>query len=75
MNNDDNDDALMNQMLEDVATLAIQWQHEMNCAYVEAYRIATDYYKAYVLKVPCRTSIMTGRAWITELYNGHSGRF
>ncbi|KAI8007417.1 L10-interacting MYB domain-containing protein, partial [Camellia lanceoleosa] len=37
--------------------------------------IASDYYKAHVLKVPCRTSILTGRAWILELYNGHNGRF
>lgn len=47
----------------------------MNCAFIEAYRIVVDYYKAYVLKVPCRTSILTERAWIAELYNGHSGRF
>lgn len=75
MDNDNDDAARMNQMLEDVTALAIQWQHEMNCAYVEAYRIATNYHKAYVLKVLCRTSILSGRAWITELYNGHSGRF
>ncbi|GMP79193.1 hypothetical protein CsSME_00034837 [Camellia sinensis var. sinensis] len=75
MNNDDDNAARMNQMLEDVADLAIQWQHEMNCAYVEAYKISTDYYKVYILKVPCRTSILTGRARITKLYNGHSGCF
>ncbi|GMP45944.1 hypothetical protein CsSME_00014278 [Camellia sinensis var. sinensis] len=75
MNNEDVDVARMNQMLEDIATLATQWQHEMNCAYVEAYRIATDYYKAHILKIPCRTSILTGRARIMELYNGHSGCF
>ncbi|KAI8019394.1 hypothetical protein LOK49_LG04G01940 [Camellia lanceoleosa] len=75
MNNNNDDTAQMNQMLDDVAALAIQWQHEMNCAYVKAYRIATDYYKAYVLNVPCRTSILSGRARITELYNGYSGHF
>ncbi|KAI8031532.1 hypothetical protein LOK49_LG01G02614 [Camellia lanceoleosa] len=46
MNNDDDDPAWMDQMLEDVAAFARQWQHEMNCAYVETYKIATDYYKA-----------------------------
>ncbi|XP_028052273.1 uncharacterized protein LOC114256795 [Camellia sinensis] len=65
----------MDEMLEDVAALARQWHHQMNLNYVEAYRIATDYYKAYVLKVPCRTSILSGRAWITELFEGHNGRF
>ncbi|CAL5370245.1 unnamed protein product [Camellia sinensis] len=75
MNNDDDDSTRMDEMLEGVAALARQWHEQMNLNYVEAYRIATDYYKAYVLKVPCRTSILSGRAWITELYEGHSGRF
>ncbi|CAL5422363.1 unnamed protein product [Camellia sinensis] len=26
-------------------------------------------------KTPCRTSILTGHAWISELYAGHMGRF
>lgn len=75
MNNDDDDPTRMDEMLEGVAALARQWHEQMNLNYVEAYRIATDYYKAYVLKVPCRTSIFSGRAWITELYEGHNGRF
>ncbi|XP_028105815.1 uncharacterized protein LOC114304867 [Camellia sinensis] len=75
MNNDDDDSTRMDEMLEGVAALARQWHEQMNLNYVEAYRIATDYYKAYVLKVPCRTSILSGRAWITELHEGHSGRF
>ncbi|CAL5363236.1 unnamed protein product [Camellia sinensis] len=28
-----------------------------------------------MLKTLCRTSILTGRVWIYELYDGHSGRF
>ncbi|GMQ04843.1 hypothetical protein CsSME_00050121 [Camellia sinensis var. sinensis] len=75
MNSGDDDPTRMDEMLEGVAALARQWHEQMNLNYVEAYRIATDYYKAYVLKVPCRTSILSGRAWITELYEGHNGRF
>ena len=75
MESDDDTDARMQEMCDNVAALAIEWQTEMNNNYDEAYRIASDYYKAHVLKVPCRTSILTGRAWILELYNGHSGRF
>ncbi|XP_028057106.1 uncharacterized protein LOC114261098 [Camellia sinensis] len=75
MESDDDTDARMQEMCDDVAALAIEWQTEMNNNYVEAYRIASDYYKAHVLKVPCRMSILTGRAWILEMYNGHSGRF
>ncbi|GMQ09342.1 hypothetical protein CsSME_00052757 [Camellia sinensis var. sinensis] len=26
-------------------------------------------------KTPCRTSILTGNAWISELYASHMGRF
>ncbi|GMP78805.1 hypothetical protein CsSME_00034602 [Camellia sinensis var. sinensis] len=72
---DDDSDARMEEMCDDVAALAIEWQTEMNNNYVETYRIASDYYKVHVLKVPCRTSILTRRAWIAEMYNGHSGRF
>ncbi|GMP89033.1 hypothetical protein CsSME_00040772 [Camellia sinensis var. sinensis] len=75
MESDDDTDARMQEMCDNVATLAIEWQTEMNNNYAEAYKIASDYYKAHVLKVPCRTSILTGRAWILEMYNGHSGRF
>ncbi|GMP92149.1 hypothetical protein CsSME_00042494 [Camellia sinensis var. sinensis] len=75
MNQDDEDDARMNRMEDDVVALAVQWKNQMNCAYVETYRIAIDYYKADVLKVPYCTSILMGRAWIVELYNGHNSRF
>lgn len=75
MESDDDSDARMEEMCDDVAALAIEWQTEMNNNYVEVYRIASDYYKVHVLKVPCRTPILTGRAWIAEMYNGHSGRF
>ncbi|GMP81337.1 hypothetical protein CsSME_00036085 [Camellia sinensis var. sinensis] len=75
MESDDDNDARMEEMCHDVAALVIEWQTKMNNNYVEAYKIASDYYKAHVLKIPCRTSILTGRAWIAEMYNGHSGRF
>ncbi|GMP93147.1 hypothetical protein CsSME_00043103 [Camellia sinensis var. sinensis] len=75
MESDDDTDAQMQETCDDVAALAIEWQTEMNNNYVEAYIIASDYYRAHVLKVPCRTSILTGRAWILEMYNGHHGRF
>ncbi|KAL7263365.1 hypothetical protein ACSBR1_001519 [Camellia fascicularis] len=35
---------------------------------------AMEYYLKYMEKIPCRTSILTGHAWIQELFDGHIGR-
>ncbi|CAL5341106.1 unnamed protein product [Camellia sinensis] len=33
-----------------------------------------EYYLKYMEKITCRTSILTGRTWIQELFDGHVGR-
>ncbi|GMP91658.1 hypothetical protein CsSME_00042256 [Camellia sinensis var. sinensis] len=40
----------------------------------DAAQHAMEYYLKYMEQIPCRTSIMTGRAWIQELFDGHIGR-
>ncbi|XP_028054930.1 uncharacterized protein LOC114259144 [Camellia sinensis] len=40
----------------------------------DAAQHAMEYYMKYMEKIPCRTSILTGRAWIQELFDGHVGR-
>ncbi|GMP94167.1 hypothetical protein CsSME_00043718 [Camellia sinensis var. sinensis] len=35
---------------------------------------AMEYYLKYIEKILCRTSILTGRGWIQELFDGHIGR-
>ncbi|GMQ10328.1 hypothetical protein CsSME_00053376 [Camellia sinensis var. sinensis] len=69
----DDSDARMQEMRDDAVALAIKRQNKINNNYVEVYRIASDYYKTYVLKVLCRASTLMRRAWIMKLYNSHSG--
>ncbi|KAL7208623.1 hypothetical protein ACSBR1_030372 [Camellia fascicularis] len=40
----------------------------------DAAQHAIEYYLKYMEKIPCRTSILTGCAWIQELFDGHVGR-
>ncbi|GMP42175.1 hypothetical protein CsSME_00011997 [Camellia sinensis var. sinensis] len=67
INNDDLRE-MFNQM-------AVQVQQEHNCTFLQACQYATEWYDKHMAKTPCRTSILTGNAWIFELYAGHMGRF
>ncbi|GMP98005.1 hypothetical protein CsSME_00046050 [Camellia sinensis var. sinensis] len=66
-NNDDLRE-MLNQM-------AVQMQQENNWTFLQACQYATEWYEKHMAKTPCRTSILTGHAWICELYAGHMGRF
>ncbi|GMP25416.1 hypothetical protein CsSME_00002296 [Camellia sinensis var. sinensis] len=55
--------------------MAVQVQQEHNCTFLQACQYVTEWYKKHMAKTPCRTSILTGNAWISELYAGHMGRF
>mgnify|MGYP003702710103 CR=1 FL=1 len=61
-----NDDYLIEQ--------AEEQEDQQNDVIVDAARHAMEYYVKYMDKIPCRTSILTGRAWIQELFDGHLGR-
>ncbi|CAL5357400.1 unnamed protein product [Camellia sinensis] len=43
--------------------------------FLEAYNSAATYYYNHYHRVPRNTSILTGRLWMYELFNGHQGRF
>ncbi|CAL5431455.1 unnamed protein product [Camellia sinensis] len=66
-NNDDLRE-MLNQM-------AVQLQQENNWTFLQACQYTTEWYEKHMAKTPCRTSILTGHAWICELYAGHMGRF
>ncbi|GMP89211.1 hypothetical protein CsSME_00040883 [Camellia sinensis var. sinensis] len=40
----------------------------------DAVQHTMEYYLKYMEKIPCRTSILTGHAWIQELFDGHVGK-
>ncbi|GMP67802.1 hypothetical protein CsSME_00027672 [Camellia sinensis var. sinensis] len=66
-NNDDLRE-MLNQM-------AVQLQQEHNWTFLQARQYVTEWYEKHMAKTPCRTSILTGHAWICKLYAGHMGRF
>ncbi|GMQ00852.1 hypothetical protein CsSME_00047746 [Camellia sinensis var. sinensis] len=66
--NNDGITEMLNQM-------AVQVQQEHNCTFLQACQYATEWYQKHMAKMPCRISILTGNAWISELYAGHMGRF
>ncbi|GMP26308.1 hypothetical protein CsSME_00002799 [Camellia sinensis var. sinensis] len=55
--------------------MVVQLQHEHNWAFLQACQYVTEWYQKHMAKTPCRTSILTENAWISELYAGHMGRF
>ncbi|GMQ02495.1 hypothetical protein CsSME_00048696 [Camellia sinensis var. sinensis] len=55
--------------------MAVQVQQEHNCTFLQACQYATEWYEKHMAKIPYRTSILTGNAWISELYAGHMGQF
>ncbi|THG06683.1 hypothetical protein TEA_023400 [Camellia sinensis var. sinensis] len=62
-------------IMEMLNQMAVQVQQEHNCTFLQACQYATEWYQKHMAKTPCRTSILTGNAWISELYAGHMGRF
>ncbi|GMP83288.1 hypothetical protein CsSME_00037252 [Camellia sinensis var. sinensis] len=66
-----NNDALREMLNE----MAIQLQQEHNWTFLQACQYVAEWYEKHMAKTPCRTSILTGHAWIFKLYTGHIGRF
>ncbi|GMP59731.1 hypothetical protein CsSME_00022891 [Camellia sinensis var. sinensis] len=70
------DDGSNNQDLREMLNqMAIQLQQQNNWTIVEACWYVQERYEKHMSKTQCRTSILTGHVWITELYTGHVGRF
>ncbi|GMQ05191.1 hypothetical protein CsSME_00050315 [Camellia sinensis var. sinensis] len=69
-NGSNNDDLreMLNQM-------AVQLRQKHNWTFLQPCQYAIEWYKKHMAKTPCRTSILTGHAWICELCAGHMGRF
>ncbi|CAL5374709.1 unnamed protein product [Camellia sinensis] len=51
--------------------MVIETDHNL----VEAYNSVARYYYNNYYRVPRNTSILSGRLWMFELFNGHQGRF
>ncbi|GMP47675.1 hypothetical protein CsSME_00015315 [Camellia sinensis var. sinensis] len=63
------------EITEMLNQMAVQVQQEQNCTFLQACQWATEWYEKHMNKTSCRTFILTGNAWICELYAGHMGRF
>ncbi|CAL5422731.1 unnamed protein product [Camellia sinensis] len=60
------------EVIDEIAReMVVETDHNL----VEAYNSAARYYYNHYHKVPRNTSILSGRLWMFELFNGHQGRF
>ncbi|GMP82322.1 hypothetical protein CsSME_00036684 [Camellia sinensis var. sinensis] len=60
---------------EAVGEIAQEMVVETNHNLIEAWNNAARYYYNHYDKVPRTTSILSGRLWMYELFNGHQGQF
>ncbi|XP_028104982.1 uncharacterized protein LOC114303999 [Camellia sinensis] len=59
---------------DEIIELADEEEDLQNSIIGDTMHYAMEYYLKYMEKIPCRTSILTGRAWIQELFDGHVAR-
>ncbi|GMP55410.1 hypothetical protein CsSME_00020235 [Camellia sinensis var. sinensis] len=64
-----------NASREAVNEIAREMVVETDHNLLEAYNSAATYYYNHYHRVPRNTSILSGRLWMYELFNGHQGRF
>ncbi|GMP58834.1 hypothetical protein CsSME_00022357 [Camellia sinensis var. sinensis] len=64
-----------NASREAVNEIAWEMVVETDHNLLEAYNSAATYYYNHYHRVPRNTSILSGRLWMYELFNGHQGRF
>ncbi|GMP82556.1 hypothetical protein CsSME_00036805 [Camellia sinensis var. sinensis] len=64
-----------NAAREAIDEIAREMVVETDHNFLEAYNSVATYYYNHYHKVPQNTSILTGRLWMYELFNGHQGRF